>query len=197
MQTILQFLMQNNAIFIVILLIIFSTMQCNVLSFSIDDCLLIFKKEGHEGVDFSFRESSANQISEFLQCNDNRQNVNVRESHTECEDEIRLLFERPTVPPSALVTRDETLIQLPIQQKKAEILDMINCNRVVVISSETGSGKTTQVPQFILDQCVERNEKCRIICTQPRRLATVSVARRVSSERGYSRPIGWIYDEDR
>lgn len=44
-------------------------------------------------------------------------------------------------------------------------------------------GKTTQVPQYIMEHCTAANERCRIICTQPRRLNTVSIAKRVSMER--------------
>lgn len=46
-----------------------------------------------------------------------------------------------------------------------------------------GSGKTTQVPQFILQDCSEKNKKCRIVLTQPRRIAATSIAKRISEER--------------
>lgn len=46
-----------------------------------------------------------------------------------------------------------------------------------------GSGKTTQLPQYIMEECAIQNRKCRILCTQPRRLAAISVATRVSKER--------------
>lgn len=46
-----------------------------------------------------------------------------------------------------------------------------------------GSGKTTQVPQYILEQFTKEKKKCRIMCTQPRRLAATSIAERVSQER--------------
>lgn len=72
---------------------------------------------------------------------------------------------------------------LPIYEYRDNILDAINKNQVVVISGETGSGKTTQVPQYILEQYAEENKPCRIICTQPRRLAATSIADRVSQER--------------
>jgi HrpA-like RNA helicase len=57
--------------------------------------------------------------------------------------------------------------------------------KVVVISGETGCGKTTQIPQFILEDEImaHRGGHCRIICTQPRRLSAVAVAERVANER--------------
>ncbi|XP_031639128.1 DExH-box ATP-dependent RNA helicase DExH1-like [Contarinia nasturtii] len=73
---------------------------------------------------------------------------------------------------------------LPIFQRRREIINLIHQNQVVVISSETGSGKTTQIPQYILEDCEQRREKCKIICTEPRRLAATSIATRIAKERG-------------
>lgn len=58
--------------------------------------------------------------------------------------------------------------------------------QVVIISGETGCGKTTQVPQFILESEITsvRGAVCSIICTQPRRISAMSVSERVASERG-------------
>lgn len=60
--------------------------------------------------------------------------------------------------------------------------------QVVVISEETGCGKTTQLPQYILESEIEsgRGAFCSIICTQPRRISAMAVAERVSTERGES-----------
>lgn len=90
------------------------------------------------------------------------------------------------VPPQVSVSRDivDTHAKLPITEYRQTIIDMINKNRVVVIAGDTGSGKTTQVPQYILEDHCARNEACRIICTQPRRIAAVSMADRVAYERG-------------
>uniref|UniRef100_A0A1B0DDD2 RNA helicase n=1 Tax=Phlebotomus papatasi TaxID=29031 RepID=A0A1B0DDD2_PHLPP len=74
--------------------------------------------------------------------------------------------------------------QLPIFQMRSQILNTVSSHQVIVIVSETGSGKTTQVPQYLLEEATTRNEACRIICTQPRRLAALSVADRVAFERG-------------
>lgn len=72
---------------------------------------------------------------------------------------------------------------LPIFNAREEILNALASNQVIIIAGETGSGKTTQVPQYILEHCQERRQVCRIICTQPRRLSAVSVAERVAFER--------------
>ncbi|KAM4637671.1 3'-5' RNA helicase YTHDC2 isoform 3-T3 [Amazona ochrocephala] len=72
---------------------------------------------------------------------------------------------------------------LPVFEKQEEIVKIIKDNKVVLIVGETGSGKTTQIPQFLLDDCYKTGTPCRVFCTQPRRLAAVAVAERVAAER--------------
>ncbi|XP_032839977.2 3'-5' RNA helicase YTHDC2 isoform X2 [Tyto alba] len=72
---------------------------------------------------------------------------------------------------------------LPVFEKREEIVKIIKDNKVVLIVGETGSGKTTQIPQFLLDDCYKNGTPCRVFCTQPRRLAAVAVAERVAAER--------------
>uniref|UniRef100_A0A8C3NU96 RNA helicase n=1 Tax=Cyanoderma ruficeps TaxID=181631 RepID=A0A8C3NU96_9PASS len=72
---------------------------------------------------------------------------------------------------------------LPVLEKQEEIVQIIKDNKIVLIIGETGSGKTTQIPQFILDDCYKNGTPCRVFCTQPRRLAAVAVAERVAAER--------------
>ncbi len=69
---------------------------------------------------------------------------------------------------------------LPILERKADILDAILKNRVVIIAGETGSGKTTQLPLICLE--AGRGIRGKIGCTQPRRIAAVSIANRVANE---------------
>ncbi|ESK86655.1 deah box polypeptide 36 [Moniliophthora roreri MCA 2997] len=78
-----------------------------------------------------------------------------------------------------------TRATLPVYGRADTVLDMIEKNDVTILMAATGSGKTTQVPQIILDSFIGRGEgaRCNILCTQPRRLAALSVADRVAKER--------------
>ncbi|XP_057664799.1 probable ATP-dependent RNA helicase spindle-E [Diorhabda carinulata] len=76
--------------------------------------------------------------------------------------------------------------ELPIDSFREKILHISEINNVLVIQGPTGCGKTTQVPQYILDEYRERNEYCNIAVTQPRRIATINVTKRVCEERGWS-----------
>ena len=67
---------------------------------------------------------------------------------------------------------------LPITEHKETILAAIRANQVVIVRGETGSGKTTQIPKF----CLELAPGALIACTQPRRIAAVTVAERVADE---------------
>ncbi|MBL7179294.1 MAG: ATP-dependent RNA helicase HrpA [Desulfobacterales bacterium] len=71
---------------------------------------------------------------------------------------------------------------LPITAKKDEIINAITTNPVVIVSGETGSGKTTQIPKFCL--AAGRGVDGKIGCTQPRRIAATTVSRRIAEELG-------------
>lgn len=81
--------------------------------------------------------------------------------------------------------RHEYDASLSITKYREDIIDMVESNQVTIIQGETGSGKTTQVPQFILDHYAHRNQYCNIVVTQPRRIAAMSIARRVCAERNW------------
>lgn len=78
--------------------------------------------------------------------------------------------------------------RLPATQQKESILKAIQENQVVLIVGSTGCGKTTQVPQMLLDEYIlaDRGAQCRIVCTQPRRISAITVAERVAYERDES-----------
>lgn len=74
--------------------------------------------------------------------------------------------------------------KLPAWQKKDQLVDIINSNKVTLVTGETGSGKSTQIVQFILDDLSAKgNFNSTIICTQPRRISTIGLADRISEER--------------
>src|SRR3954447_9623029 len=69
---------------------------------------------------------------------------------------------------------------LPITARKDDIVAAIRANQVVVIAGETGSGKTTQIPKMCLEAGLGIEAK--IGCTQPRRVAALSISRRIAEE---------------
>lgn len=71
---------------------------------------------------------------------------------------------------------------LPIHRKKEEIVRAIQDHPVVIVSGETGSGKSTQIPKMCLE--AGRGIAGRIGCTQPRRIAAITIARRIAQELG-------------
>ncbi|HEY5893485.1 MAG TPA: ATP-dependent RNA helicase HrpA [Chthoniobacterales bacterium] len=80
--------------------------------------------------------------------------------------------------------------ELPITARREEILALLRGHQVVVVAGETGSGKTTQLPKMCLEAGLA--ERGRIGCTQPRRVAALSVSRRVAEELGvaWGREVG-------
>ena len=73
-------------------------------------------------------------------------------------------------------------MKLPVREHAEEVLDTVSRSAMSIVIGETGSGKTTQLPQMLLDAGIAG--KGAIAVTQPRRVAAISVARRVAEERG-------------
>ncbi|KAJ5194763.1 Pre-mRNA-splicing factor ATP-dependent RNA helicase PRP43 [Penicillium cinerascens] len=71
---------------------------------------------------------------------------------------------------------------LPVHQQRDEFLQLYQQSQILVFVGETGSGKTTQIPQFVLFDDLPQTQHKMIACTQPRRVAAMSVAQRVAEE---------------
>ncbi|XP_063780645.1 ATP-dependent RNA helicase DHX30 [Pseudophryne corroboree] len=80
----------------------------------------------------------------------------------------------------------KVLQELPADRHREAIVSTIQSNPVVVIAGDTGCGKTTRIPRFILEEAILSGQgyHCNILITQPRRISAVSVAHRVGYELG-------------
>lgn len=88
----------------------------------------------------------------------------------------------PTLGRITTLSLREQRESLPIFQFRAELIEAVKNNQVLVVIGETGSGKTTQMTQYLAESGYA--ERKRIGCTQPRRVAAMSVAKRVAEEVG-------------
>lgn len=93
-------------------------------------------------------------------------------------------------PDSPLRFRLDFPPDLPISSRAEEIVAALASNQVLILAGETGSGKTTQIPKMCL--AAGRGSRGRIACTQPRRVAALSISRRVAEELGveWGGPVG-------
>ena len=80
--------------------------------------------------------------------------------------------------------------ELPITSRKDEIVRLLRDHQVLVLAGETGSGKTTQIPKMCLEAGLSKRGM--IGCTQPRRVAALTIARRLAQELDitYGREVG-------
>ncbi|KAJ2777805.1 DEAH-box ATP-dependent RNA helicase prp43 [Coemansia javaensis] len=72
--------------------------------------------------------------------------------------------------------------ELPVNKQRQKFLELVHSNQFVVLVGETGSGKTTQIPQYMVLDMLPQAAGKMIACTQPRRVAAMSVAQRVAEE---------------
>ncbi|XP_055722145.1 ATP-dependent RNA helicase DHX30 isoform X2 [Salvelinus fontinalis] len=77
-------------------------------------------------------------------------------------------------------------VELPVDAHRERVVSAVESSRVIVVAGETGCGKTTRIPRFLLEGRVRGGEgaECNILVTQPRRISAVSVAHRVAHEMG-------------
>ncbi|GAQ44263.1 DEAH-box ATP-dependent RNA helicase prp43 [Aspergillus tubingensis] len=76
----------------------------------------------------------------------------------------------------------QTRRDLPVHAQRDEFLELYQKSQILVFVGETGSGKTTQIPQFVLFDDMPQTQRKMVACTQPRRVAAMSVAQRVAAE---------------
>lgn len=131
--------------------------------------------ELQDAFDFVFDESQTIQFIVEQQAND------VNEPKMSQQE---LAMQRQLVEAEKRATTiEETRRSLPVYAERESLLEAIRENQVVIVVSETGSGKTTQIPQFLHEAGYTRGGKI-VACTQPRRVAAMSVAARVAEEVG-------------
>ncbi|XP_045539350.1 probable ATP-dependent RNA helicase kurz [Papilio machaon] len=100
------------------------------------------------------------------------------------KEQKKALLEHPTV--HIDVKRDPKIqvarLKLPILGEEQRIMELVNENEFVIVAGETGSGKTTQIPQFLYEAGYAEHKM--IAVTEPRRVATVAMSARVGHELG-------------
>lgn len=97
--------------------------------------------------------------------------------------EQRFLQEQLKAAETKAASIEDTRKRLPIYSFREQLLDAISKYQVLIIVGETGSGKTTQIPQYLHEAGYTKNG-LKVGCTQPRRVAAMSVAARVAEEMG-------------
>ncbi|XP_021916790.1 probable ATP-dependent RNA helicase kurz isoform X2 [Zootermopsis nevadensis] len=126
--------------------------------------------------------SVAELSSQTLPCPKNQEGDNVK--HMEKSQNV-------TRKPAVFVPVDrsseiqDSRLKLPILAEEQAIMEAVNENPVVILAGETGSGKTTQVPQFLYEAGYARDSKI-IGVTEPRRVAAISMSKRVAEEMNLS-----------
>lgn len=83
--------------------------------------------------------------------------------------------------------------KLPVHGFRSEFLKLFRSSQLMLLVGETGSGKTTQIPQFVVHELKALNSTGMVACTQPRRVAAMSVAKRVAEEMDveFGREVGY------
>ncbi|XP_012537164.2 probable ATP-dependent RNA helicase spindle-E [Monomorium pharaonis] len=134
-----------------------------------------------------YTEVEAEEYLKYMNRHENKKEVTLNTTYQGLEDSLQKLYvdDLAKVYRECSFTYEPQSNNLPILSMKNKILSIIETNSVVIIQGPTGCGKTTQIPQFILDSNIKKRLNCNIIVTQPRRIAAISIAKRVSEEGGW------------
>ena len=96
--------------------------------------------------------------------------------------------EEPLLLPEQMKAPEYLTRKLPAFNHRIEILGALARTQAIVVAGGTGTGKTTQVPQYVLEDFKQRhaaqNRVCKIVVAQPRKISAISVAERIAHERG-------------
>ncbi|KAH7064760.1 ATP-dependent RNA helicase A [Macrophomina phaseolina] len=109
--------------------------------------------------------------------------IRTNEVSEDDSERLKEMWQRKTSTPAyqrMLVQRS----QLPMAHYRDVTLSAIERNQVVILCGETGCGKSTQLPAFILEHQLANGRPCKVYCTEPRRISAISLAQRVSEELG-------------
>ncbi|XP_064535091.1 ATP-dependent DNA/RNA helicase DHX36 [Drosophila montana] len=145
------------------------------------------RETGQEQLDAKFQEQfrhllSVNFDAFIEETKKQNQDLHLRNSNLDAQlkEQQRERFQR-----ADFQDRYKERMKLPTMNHSADIIDAVQKNQVLLIVGSTGCGKTTQVPQLLLDDSISKGmgSGCRIVCTQPRRISAITVAERVSFER--------------
>ena len=127
----------------------------------------------------------------LLREKDRKKKIQNRSSLSNIEDNTMSIIEKPsTIPDDTHLGKyfdftKKRCVDLAIAKDEDAIINLIRKERVSIICGHTGSGKTTQVPQFILDDHARRGKSVNILVTQPRKIAAKSIAKRICHERNW------------
>ncbi|RAR03117.1 atp-dependent rna helicase a [Stemphylium lycopersici] len=136
------------------------------------------ENEESDGVVFTNRFKMRNQAATGSSASNSGYSTPVRQ-----HDGFRELWAAKASTPSyqhMLVGRSN----LPVFGFKESILSTVDKNQVTIICGETGCGKSTQIPAFVLEHELAQGKACKVYCTEPRRISAISLAQRVSEELG-------------
>ena len=106
----------------------------------------------------------------------------IGNTNTERLNEIENEFELAKFNSNSDMAIDVQRQQLPIFKNRNHILYALETNRVVIVVGETGSGKSTQLPQYLMENGWT-NSKQMICITEPRRIAAINLAKRICDEK--------------